>query len=702
MYKGQPLERTDGPAKVRGEARYAGENFPAGMVYAYAFTSTIPAGEVTSFDLSEAAALEGVLGILTHQNAPRVPAPDPKKSRQMRPIPALQDGKVHKFGQYLGVVVAKTFEVAREGARRVGVSYAPGAPRLDFDEHFPAGKKPQQMMGDADSARGDFDSAFAASEVKVDAVYETPVEHHHPMEPHVIIAAWVGKRLECYASSQGPFGNVGSLAATFKLPLSDVRVQSLYVGGGFGSKGASWEHMAIAAMAARLVKRPVKFTVTRQQMVYNTGLRQHNRQHVRLGASREGKLEALAHETTTFHAMTSEFVEPAGAMSRMQYEHPHSRVTHRAVEMHLPTPWYTRAPGETPGSFALECALDELAVAAGIDPVQLRLVNEPARNPHDGKPWSSRLLAECVRTGAHQFGWGLGGGRRDGDWLIGYGMSTAARGAPMRESQARIRVKRSGGAVKALVELAATDIGTGSYTILLQTACDGLGLPPAAVKVRIGDSAYPEAPASTGSVGAASFCQAVHAAALQLRAELAALSGLPATSPLASLLRKESHETTVREGPGEEREKHALYSFGANFAEVGVDVELGLVRVRRLHTVAAAGKILNPRLARSQMLGGMVWGLGAALTERSPHDTRHGNFLARDLANYHVPVNRDVGLMSVHFLMEEDRVANDLGVKGLGELGIIGVAAAIANAVFNACGKRIRRLPIRPADFMQV
>lgn len=700
MYKGQPLERHDAPLKVRGAARYSAENFPAGLVHAYAISSTIPAPRVLSFDLSQAKGVPGVLLVLTHENAAKVPKPNPKGSRQKQPIQALQDDRIHKFGQFLGLVVATTWENAREAARLVKVSYAPETPRLDFESERANASKPKQMLGEADTTVGDFASAFAACLVKVDAVYETPTEHHHPMEPHVIIVGWEGQKLECWASSQGSFNNVGALAATFQLPDRDVRVQSLYVGGGFGSKGASWEHMAMAAMAARMVGRPVKLVLTRQQLAYMVGLRQQNRQHVQLGATTEGKLQALAHHTQSWHATSNEFVEPAGAISRMLYEHKHGHVTHRACQLNLPTPWFTRAPGETPGSFALESAIDELAHQLKLDPVEFRLNHEAPDNPTDGTPWSSRSLAECLRVGAKQFGW-KPEPHREGDWLIGYGMAGAARGAPMRPCKARIRVKRSQGTVNAIVELAANDIGTGSYTIILQAAADGLGLPPNQIKVRIGDSAYPEAPASTGSVGAASFCPAVDAAAKKLRAELSKLSGLPADRPLAQLLGKRA-EFQAEAGivPPEQREQYSLYGFAAHFVEVGVDPELGLVRVRRLHSAASAGTIINPRLARSQMLGGIVWGIGQALTEHSPHDTRYGNFIARDLVHYHLPVNPDVGRLSVEFIPEIEPIANGMGIKGIGELGIVGVAAAIANGVFDATGRRIRRLPIRPVDFM--
>lgn len=708
MYIGQPLERADARLKVRGEAKYSAEFSPPGMVYAFALRSTIACGTIASIDTAEALKVPGVVSILTHQNAPKVPEAKPDASRFNRPIKALQSGRVEKFGQLLGVAIATSFEAAREGAQRVHIQYRSETARLDFDKELGSARVPKKMNNnEPDSQRGDVAKALASSAHKLDFTYETPIEHHNPLEPHAIIAAWKDDQLDCYISAQAPFNLVGALAATFALSPKKVRVQSLYIGGGFGGKGPAWEHLALAAMAARLVNRPVKLVLTRQQMFYAVGLRQRNRQRLRLGADEQGRLTALSHETLTFTSTTEEFVESCGAMSRMCYAHPNSHVTHRVFPLNLPTPTYTRAPGETPGSFALESALDELAHQLGMDPVELRIRNDAPRNPFDDKPWSSRKLVECLRSGAEKFGWEnrprTPGERRQGDWQVGYGVASAARGAPQRESHARVRVRSFPDGVKAIVELAATDLGTGSYTILAQTAADGLGLKPPQIKIRIGDTALPEAPGSNGSAGAASFCSSVHTAIQELRRQLAALGNCATDLPIAELLgRAKRKEFTVeaKEGPRPEAKDYAIYGFGATFAEVRVDALLGQVRVHRLLGVHAAGTILNPRLARSQVMGGMVWGIGQALTENSRVDPRHGNFTTRDLNHYHLPVNLDVGKVDIHFLPEEDRVLNELGIKGLGELGMIGVAAAITNAIFNATGKRIRSLPVHPSDFM--
>lgn len=705
---GKATDRTDAVPKVRGEAKYTAEYHPKGLLYAYAFCSTVACGSVESIDTSAAEKVGGVRGILTHLNAPKVPEVPPKANRFRRPIRALQTDRVEKFGQILGVAVATTFEAAREAAGRVVIQYHVAPAKLDFETAKHEARVPVAMNAQPDSQRGDFAKDWTNSNPKVDALYETPIEHHNPMEPHAVVAAWRGDFLDCYICSQGPNNNAVGLAATFSIPAKNVRVQSAYVGGGFGGKSMGWEHLAIAAMAARRFQAPVKLALTRQQMFYAVGLRQNNRQRLQLAAEQTGKLTALSHQTVTFTSTTDEYVEGTGTLSRVLYAHPHSLVTHRVCAMNLPTPASMRAPGETPGSFALESALDELAHQLGVDPVELRIVNETKVNPHDGKPWSSRKLIECLREGAARFGWEkrptAPGQKREGNWQIGYGMASAARGAPQAESGARIRVRDTKAGVKAIVELAGVDLGTGSYTILAQTAADVLDLAPGRIKVRLGDTDFPEAVQAGGSMGAASYCSAVRRAASDLRQELARLGQCEPSRPLQELLarsKRQEFQLEARQGPSEQARQFSVFCFGANFAEVTVDSELGMVRVRRLLAVHSAGKILNPKLARSQILGGMVWGIGQALTEQSVWDQRHGNFVSRDLAHYHIPVTLDVGDLEVHFLDEDDQALNDLGVKGLGELGLVGVAAAITNAIFNATGRRIRNLPVRPSDFIE-
>jgi xanthine dehydrogenase YagR molybdenum-binding subunit len=480
---------------------------------------------------------------------------------------------------------------------------------------------------------------------------------------------------------------------------------SPYIGGGFGSKLQPREHLMLTVMAAKMLQRPVKTAITRQMMQTNVGLRQLNRQKMRVGAAKDGKLTALAHETLTHTSVDEEFVEQTGVISRMMYDVPNSLVTHRVFTTHIQVPRWTRAPGETPGSFALESAMDELAYKLKLDPIEFRLKNEPAKNPEDGKPWSSRSVVECMKTGAEKFGWKRRKfeprANKQGNWLVGYGMAAASRGAPYSGASARVKLTRSGDDVRAIIEMAATDIGTGSYTIIAQAAAESLGLPIEKISVKIGDSSLPPTPGLGGSWGAGSFSSAAFAVCEKAKNDLQAKVKVdfvkaPTVAELMTAVNLNELTAETTEKPSAEFAKYSHFSFGANFCEVRVDENLGIVRVTRFLMAAAAGRILNPKTAASQVIGGIIWGIGMALTEESTLDVRYGNFTTRTLGDYHVPVNLDVGAIETIFINEEDKIINRLGVKGIGELGITSVAAAIANAVFNATGKRIRDLPITP------
>ncbi len=706
---GAPIDRIDGRLKVTGKATYAAEFPMANLAYGFPLQSTIAAGEIVSIDVSEAEKAAGVLKIITHQNALKL-APRPaatSTNRQTRANPVLQDTKINCYGQYIGLIVAETYEQARHAANLVKISYKAEKPKIDFDENAASAYKPASINAGypTDTSWGDLENGLKQSAEIVAETYETPIEHHHPMEPHATIATFQGTKLIVYESTQMVVQTREAIANTFSIPKENIQVLSPYIGGGFGSKLIPGEHLMLTVMVAKMLNRPIKTAITRQMMQTNVGLRQLNRQKMRIGADAYGKLTAFAHETLTHTAVDNEFVEQTGVMSRMMYAVPNSLVTHRVFTTHIQAPTYVRAPGETPGSFALESAMDELAYKLKLDPVEFRIKNEPAKNPENNKPWASRAVVECMKTGAEKFGWERRKfeprANRNGRWLVGYGMAAASRGAPCRETSARVKLVKNKNDVSAIVEMAATDIGTGSYTIVAQTAAEALGLPVERIGVYIGDSSLPPTPGSGGSFGAASYASAVDAVCekvkteLQLRAKINFVKA-PTVAELMTAANLSEYQTEATEAPQPEAKKYAHFSFGAHFVEVWVDENLGVVKIPRIVTTAAAGTILNEKTARSQMLGGVVWGIGQAMTEESVLDKRYGSYATRTLADYHVPVTLDVGEIEVYFLPEEDKIINRLGVKGIGELGITSVAAAIANAVFNATGKRIRELPITP------
>lgn len=706
---GAPINRVEGRLKVTGKAPYAAEFPVKGLVYGFPVQSTIAAGEVVSMDTTAAEKAPGVLKIITHGNAlklqPRPPVT--AENRMTRSNPVLQATSIHCYGQYIGIVVAETYEQARHAARLIKVSYRTEKPRIGFDENVKDAYKPPVINAGypTDTSWGNLEEGLKQAAVTLEETYETPIEHHHPMEPHATIAFFEGEKLTVYEATQMLGPTRDAIVNTFGIPKENIVVLSPYIGGGFGSKLQPREHMILTVMAAKILGRPVKTAITRQMMQTNVGLRQLNRQKMRLGADNNGKLLALSHEIVTHTSVDEEFVEQSGVISRMMYAVPNSLVTHRVFTAHIQVPRWTRAPGETPGSFALESAIDEMAYRLKMDPVEFRIRNEPEKDPENGKPWASRSVVECMRTGAEKFGWNKRrpepGADRHGHWLVGYGMAAASRGAPYREASARVKVTNHNKDVKAVVEMAATDIGTGSYTIIAQTAAEKLGLPVEKVQVKIGDSSLPPTPGSGGSWGGASYTSAVAAVCEKLKTELQAKTNIqfikaPTVAELMTAANLDTFQTEGTEKPSAESSKYAHFSFGAHFVEVWVDESLGIVKIPRILTTVAAGTILNEKTARSQIIGGVVWGIGQAMTEETVLDKRYGNYVTRTLADYHVPVNLDVGKIDVHFLAEEDKVINRLGAKGIGELGITSVAAAIANAVFNATGKRVRKLPITP------
>jgi xanthine dehydrogenase YagR molybdenum-binding subunit len=696
---GTPVSRIDGILKVTGKAAYATDYPVKNIAYAVLFKSTIAAGTIRSIDTGPAEKSPGVLAVITHKNAPKL-----KVDGGIRGGALLQSPKIEFHGQHIGLVVAETYEQARHAASLVKVEYDKSEAKVDFEKLSKEAVLPKDKEK-ADAKRGDAKAALQNAEFKVEAVYGTPIEHHHPLEPHSTIAEWQGDKVILYNSSQIVNGAQNAAAATLNIKPENVRIISPFIGGGFGSKGGQWANLVLTAVAAKVVNRPVKLALTRQQMVNSVGLRQQNHQKVSLAATKDGKLTALAHETTTHCAIENEFVEPCGDCSKIMYEVPNSLITYRVVPMNLILPTYTRGPGKSTGSFALESAVDELAHQLKMDPIEFRLKNEPTRDPSNGKPWSSRTTVQCLQEGAKAFGWEKRKAEprqnQQGNFLIGYGVACGTYPAHQRPSSARVSLNRKGKAITARVELAAADLGTGTHTILAQTAADALGLPLDQITVRLGDSDLPPAAGSVGSVGASSYANAVHDACVKLTDELIAKSGKqflvrPTAAQLMVSENLADYQTQVDAKPPANADQYSSHSFNANFAEVRVDIATGMVRVTRFLAVTGAGKILNPKTARSQIIGGNVWGIGMALTEESVVDPRWGNFVTRSLGDYHVPANLDIGAMEAIFIREDDRASNALGVKGIGEVGIVGVAATVANAVFNATGKRIRELPITP------
>jgi xanthine dehydrogenase YagR molybdenum-binding subunit len=726
---GQGIHRVDARLKVTGGAVYAAEHPVPDVAHGLMILATIPNGRVTGFDVTAALAMPGVIAIVTPQNAPRLPKPAPPAKGE-QPTPALsllQDDLVHYNGQPIAVVVADTFEQARAAAHRVVVRYARAPAQLDFDKaKRQLRKAPSQPDRPADTSRGNVTGGLARAAVRVDHTYRTPLENHNPMEPHATIASWDGYLLTLYDSTQNVTGVRKMAAKTFGMKPEDVHVVSPFVGGGFGSKGTTWSHVMLAALAARVAGVPVKLAVERTQMYGPVGARPMTEQRIGLGAARDGKLTAQVHHTICSNAFVADFSEPCSTITRALYQSDSLQTTQRMATMHLGAQTYMRAPGESSGSFALESAMDELAYALKIDPVDLRLQNYAEKHPEKDQPFSSKSLRECYRVGAERFGWAKRNpaprSMRVGNTLVGWGMATATYPANRQKAKALAVIRADG---TALVQSGTHELGTGAYTIMTQIAADALGLPVAQVTFELGDSRMPEAPVSGGSQTTASVGPAVHAAATAARDQLIAIAIADTASPLAGSSASDiiaadgwlSHraDPTRRErfaaivqrhgadvkvdseaAPGDEKKQYAMHAFGAVFVEVHVDADLGTVRVPRVVGAYGVGKLMNAKTGHSQLVGGVVWGIGMGLMEKTEIDGRTGRAVNANLADYHVPVNADIGAIDVSVVDEHDPYINALGAKGIGEIGIVGVAAALANAVYHATGKRIRELPITP------
>ena len=688
---GTPMNRRDGQEKVSGEARYAAE-FPFDdLLYGVLVQSTIPNGTVTDFDLSKAEAAPGVARIFTSRNTPRfAPMPSPPLGQTMLP---LQDDRIQYEGQHIALVLAETLQQAQYAAKLVHVTYAAEPAKIAFRGSLDSAIS-VQGFSENDTRTGDVAAALNAAEVTLEGTYRTADRHHVAMEPSATLADWRDGKLTIYDATQWVHGVRMTVAHVLSIPIDDVRVISRFIGGGFGSKGFIWPHQILAAMATREVGRPVKLVLSRAQSFSAHGYQCGTEQRIALGATRDGSLIAMRHESWNPTAIGDDYMEPAGAPTRTLYACPAIETRHRVVRVNRGNPTPMRAPAEGPGAVGLEIAMDELAVALRMDPIELRLKNYAEKDPTSGAPFSQKNLKECYRIGAERFGWSrrspVPGTMRDGSTLVGYGMASAIMTTFRMPSAARVTMYPGGSVV---IEAATQDIGGGQYTILPQIAADALGVPVERVRIVLGDTDLPDAGGTFGSSSTMGAGSAVFAAAKELKQ----LIGTRTISEPVTAEKKWAPENVDTEG---EAKNFSMHTFGAIFAEVRVDEDLPVPHVSRLVGVYSAGRIINPKTARSQIIGGMTWGIGQALLEASEMDDRLGRYLSKNLSGFLIPVNADVQELDVTFIDEVDEHASLTGAKGIGELGAVGVGPAIANAVFHATGKRMREVPIRPEHLL--
>ncbi|RAK68091.1 xanthine dehydrogenase family protein molybdopterin-binding subunit [Hymenobacter edaphi] len=757
---GQPMNRVDGWAKVTGQARYSAEyNRLPGLVHAVLKTSDVAKGRITGFDTSAAQRQPGVLAILTHQNLPKLAKtpnnPDDKKAFVSSPMGffPMESDEVHYAGQPVAIVVADTLEHAQYAAALVQVRIAAEAPISSYQDPKAQRYVPKTVKGTAGvTKRGDAQAAVQSAPVQLTATYTHAANHHNPMEPGATTAHWEAPdRLTVYDTTQGVSETQKTLAAMLGLSTEQVRVVNKYLGGGFGCKAWVWPHVVLAPLAAKAVGRPVKLVLTRQQQYTGMGHREEQEQTLRLGATKDGKLLGIVHEKTSTTSPWDDYAETNSRIINMLYALPAFESTYHLAKASVMTSTSTRAPGDMPGSFALECSMDDLAYQLGLDPIQIRLLNYAEKDPTNGHPWSSKSLKQCYERGAELFGWARrnpkNGQTRNGKLLVGWGMATASYPVHNSQGNARVRLYADG---RAVVQSGATDLGTGTYTIITQVAADALGLPPENIRFELGDTVLPSTQWSGGSTAAGRVSSSVYLAAQEVWQKLIKLAVTDNKSPLygakpadvvveqgrlqlkarpatgeayAEVMKRASMGDVEGSAQGrygssyrvpgvaadanmnkEEKEAAAgrsMHAFGTHFCEVEVDPELGTIRVTRWVSVMSAGRILNPKTARSQVIGGSIFGIGAALMEQTVRDPHLARYTNADLAGYHVPVNADIPDMTVDFIDEHDPYVNAMGVKGIGEISIVGVTAAVANAVFHATGRRLRSLPMTPDKVLE-
>ncbi|MBX9685120.1 MAG: xanthine dehydrogenase family protein molybdopterin-binding subunit [Candidatus Obscuribacterales bacterium] len=719
---GKPLDRVDGRLKVTGKAKYAAEYQLKDLSYAVLIQSTVSRGKIKNIDSSAAEKLAGVRLVLSYKNAPKIPA---------KPIAdfddslhLLQDQNIYHDRQNIGIVVADSLETAAHAASLVKVEYEPSKCEVEMDAALSKARAPGSKK-ESGTKRGDWPKAIKTAAKTIEETYITPPVIHTSMETHSSTAAWDGDKLHIFESTQAIFNCRNKLAKAFGIPAENVRVTTSFLGGGFGTKLSTWSGTVLAAAAARICKRPVQLALSRANTYGGTGFRPRTVQKLTLGAGKDGKLCAIKHESSSENCRFADFVEDCADITTRLYSCPTVITNLKVVPLDISKPTWMRAPGECPGVYALESAMDELAYELNIDPLKFRMLNYAEKDEHENLPWSSKSLKECYEQGAAHFGWEKrkqkAGSMKRGNKLVGWGMATASHPTYRMKSQAKVIVNADG---TAIVKSGTQDIGTGTYTIMSQIAADILDLPISMLRAELGDTEMPEAPMSGGSMTAASIGSAVQAAALKAVKELCELAIADKGSPLygaqaadiqvreAGLYLKSQIEKgeTFKEllsrnggkaiealasaAPDERADKYSKHSFGAHFAEVEVDPELCTIRVTRFVSAVGAGKIINPKTAGSQIKGGVIYGIGMALSEEIVRDKRSGRIINADLAEYHIPVHADIPNIEIIFVDENDSIINPIGAKGVGEIAVIGVAAAVANAVFHATGKRVRELPI--------
>lgn len=726
------MNRVDGRVKVTGAAKYSAEVQLQDLSYAVLVESTVAQGIISKLDTKKAEWAPGVIAVVSHLNTPGVP--EYKLENQdliQKQLRVFNDASIYYNGQPIAVVIADSLERAQYAASLVSVTYKQEKHLTNLEENLSRAVVPKRAKADPKGFTADFirgkAGAYLDAEVQVTEEYIQPSEIHHPMELHSIIASWEGEdRLTLVDKTQGSQQTQASIAKSFQLPVEHVKVLATYVGGAFGSALRVWPHEIVAILAAKKVQKPVKLVLTRGQMSYMVGYRPYTTQKVSIGASKDGKLLGISHESYGKTSMYEEFTENVLQMTRMMYNVPNIDTKYRIVPLNVSTPAPMRGPGEATGSFALECALDELSYKLNIDPLELRLINYAEQDPDKNMPWSSNYLKECYRLGAEKIGWNKrkakAGTVQEGEWKVGYGVATGTFGA-FRSAATIKATYRSDGSL--LLQSAIADIGPGTGTAMTSIAAANLGIDPSRITFQLGNSSFPKAPMQGGSNVVATVGSAVIAACTNLKVDLAKRAAKQKSEwhnavpdhirfkgvhlvnnddtsskvEIASLFKQDGLNELVIEGSaaqGEERNKYSFYSYSVHFIEAHVHELTGVVRIKNAVSVVDCGTVVSPKTARSQLMGGIVGGIGMALMEEAVIDDRTGRTINASFGDYHVPVNADIPQMEMLFVNEKDPYLNPMGSKGLGEVVIIGVAPAVANAVYNATGKRVRHLPITP------